>query len=390
MTQIYLLEPAPSPEWFPFSHCRPVAELRAGAWLIRERWEAAFEGETAALFGDAPQLRSFVEEGVPPITARDVVSGPAVVGRSDFAPSGVKPALPSGPARLVNDGTTVGWWVPEGATWQGEHPDWSEVELDGVVLHGAFDVVTAQEHLLAPDTQDFTNESADPLPQGCVVIGDPGDVVILGAAVEPGTTFDVRQGVVVIEQHCHVKSGTRFEGPVYVGPGSEILGGSIHQCSIGPRCKIRGEVANTTFLGYANKAHDGFVGHSVVGRWVNLGAGTTTSNLKNTYGIIRLRVGEAEVDSGRQFLGTLFGDHCKTAIGTMLSTGAVIGCGANVLDYSSAPKYVPAFAWGAGGGVMQRDGFLKTAARVMPRRQIEFNDAIRNMLGTIYDIAVSG
>ncbi len=389
MTHIHMLEPEPKPEWFPFADCRPICELRAGAWLIRERWEAAVDGQCTAIFGP-PHLHSFVEDGVPPVTARAQVTGPAVVARSDFAPAGVPVDPPGGPARLVNDGTTVGWWIPEDCTWDSEHPDWAEVEIQGMLLHGAFDIVTAQEHFLSPDAQDFTNEAGDPLPQGSIVIGDPADVVILGAAVEPGTIFDVRRGVVVIEQHCHVKSGTRFEGPVYVGPGSEIFGGSVSSCSFGPRCKVRGEIAHTTFVGYSNKAHDGFVGHSVVGRWVNLGAGTTTSDLKNTYGPIRMKVADRSVETGRQFLGSLLGDHCKTGIGTMLSTGAAVGVGANVFDFPTAPKYVPPFAWGAHGDLMDRAGFLKTAARVMPRRNVEMSDEIRDMLGAIYDHATAG
>ena len=389
MTTVYLLEPEYTKEWFPFAGSRPICELRAGAWLIRERWEAASEGDASGIF--APSIiHSFVEEGVPPVTEKESVVGPAVIGCSDFAPAGVHADLPDHPARLVNDGVTVGWWVPEGVTWDGDQPEWEESEIEGVSLQGAFDIVTAQEHFLAPDTLDFTQEAGDPLPQGSVVIGDPADVVILGAAVEPGVVFDVRSGVVVIEQHCHVKSGTRFEGPVYVGPGTEILGGSIHQCSFGPRCKVRGELANTTFIGYANKGHDGFVGHSVLGRWANLGAGTTTSNLKNTYGPIRLKVDDKSIETGRQFLGTLFGDHCKTGIGTMLSTGAVVGAGANVFDFATAPKFVPPFAWGDTGAVMDRNGFLKTAARVMPRRQVEITDEVSEMQGAIYDNNVSG
>lgn len=292
------------------------------------------------------------------------------------------------PLRLVNQGVTVGWWVPEGSTWDGAHDDWSEMEIDGLSLKGTYDLITALEHLLVPDAADFTNERSDPIPQGCVVIGDPSDVVILGAAVEPGTVFDVRHGVVVIEQHTHVKYGTRLEGPVYVGPGCEILGGPIHGCSIGPRCKVRGEMSDSVMVGYANKGHDGFVGHSVVGRWVNLGAGTTTSNLKNTYGNVKLVLDDVPLETGRQFLGTLFGDHCKTAIGTMLSTGAAIGTGANVFGNTAAVKYAPPFAWGFTSDRMQLDGFLRIAERVLPRRQVEFTDQVRAMLTAVYEHAV--
>src|SRR2546426_3492982 len=105
-------------------------------------------------------------------------------------------------------------------------------------------------------------------------------------------------------------------------------------------CKIRGEVSTCVFLGYANKAHDGFVGHSVIGRWVNLGAGTVTSDLKNTYGPVRLDVNGTALETGLQFLGSLIGDHAKTAIGTLLGTGTVIGAGANVFDAVRPPKYV--------------------------------------------------
>src|SRR3989304_3186572 len=111
MTTVYLLEPELGPAWYPFGDCRPICELRAGIWRIRERWEAVAEGSTGAIFGPE-HLRAFAEEGTPPVGAQEEVTGPAIVGRSDFAPSGEPPALESTPARLVNDGTTVGWWVP--------------------------------------------------------------------------------------------------------------------------------------------------------------------------------------------------------------------------------------------------------------------------------------
>ena len=146
---------------------------------------------------------------------------------------------------------------------------------------------------------------------------------------------------------------------------------------------------STTFLGYANKGHEGFVGHSVVGRWVNLGAGTTTSNLKNTYGSVRLDVNGARVETERQFLGTLFGDHAKTAIGSMLGTGTVVGAGANVFGDTRPPKYVPAFAWGFNSAVMDKEGFLRIAERVMPRRDVTVSKAVLDMLRTVYDHATA-
>jgi UDP-N-acetylglucosamine diphosphorylase/glucosamine-1-phosphate N-acetyltransferase len=388
VTDLYLIDPSPSAIWFPFADCRPIAELRAGTWLIRERWEAIAEGETKAIFGPT-HLHGFVEDGAPPVRATERVSGEAIIGRSDFAPSGVRPELPKTPARLTNEGETVGWWIPAGVEWTRETEDWAPVEIEGMLLHGAFDLLTALEHFLVADAADFTHERGDAIPDGSIVIGDPGDVVILGATVEPGVTFDTRHGAVVIEQHAYVKGGTRFEGPVYVGPGSEILGGPIQNCSIGPRCKVRGEIVASILLGYANKAHEGFIGHSVLGRWVNLGAGTTTSNLKNTYGSIRLSIGDDRFETGRQLLGTLFGDHAKTAIGILLDTGTVVGTGANVFGVERPPKHVRPFAWGSTGNLMERDGFLTVATRVMPRRQVQVTDEVRTALSAVYDHATA-
>ncbi len=383
MTKVYLLEPAESALWFPFSHCRPVAELRAGVWLIRERWEAVAQGDTEAIFGP-PHLQSFCEEGSPPVRSRAPVAGPALVGRSDFAPVGEPVELGSDPVRLVNEGEAVGWWVPAGAEWEADDPDWPSVELAGLLLRGSYDLLTALDHLLAPDVADFTQQPGDPIPDGCIVIGDPADVVIMGAAVEPGVIFDVRQGAVVLERRSYVKSGTRLEGPLYIGPATQVLGDSISASAVGPFCKIRGEIAHSLFLGYANKAHYGFIGHSVVGRWVNLGAGTTNSNLKNTYGPVRLSVGSERIETGMQFLGSLIGDHAKTAIGVQLDTGTVIGAGANVFGSVRPPKYVAPFSWGGAGETVDLEGFLKVAERVMPRRNVEFTEAVRSMLADIY------
>lgn len=387
MPDLYLVEPAVSPLWAPFQDARPLAELRAGAWLIRERWEAVADGPTRAVFGP-PHLHAFTEEGAAPVGPATPVEGPALVGRSDFAPSGIPPELDATPARLVSDEATVGWWVPAGATWTGEDAGGDPAPIEGMRLHGAFDLVTALEVLLAADVADFLREPGDHIPDGSIVVGDPHDVVLLGAAVEPGVVFDTRAGAIVLEQHSYVRSGSRLEGPLYVGPGTQLLGGAIGRCAIGPRCKVRGEMAWSTFVGYANKAHDGYLGHSVLGRWVNIGAGTTTSNLKNTYGSVRLEIGGERVETGRQFLGSLVGDHAKTAIGSLLSTGTVVGVGANVFGRANVPKQVPAFAWGVGGERMTEEGFLTVARRVMERRQVEVTEPVAAMLVAAYRHAV--
>jgi len=151
---------------------------------------------------------------------------------------------------------------------------------------------------------------------------------------------------------------------------------------------VHGEVSNVIFIGHANKGHDGFVGHSILGRWVNLGAGTITSNLKNTYGTVQLWTPDGIRETGLQFLGTLFGDHAKTGIGLRLTTGTVIGAGANVYGTVMPPKAVPPFGWGEAGSLAayRVEKFLEVAERMMARRHVTLTEGARQQLLASYAI----
>lgn len=367
---LYLLEPInPGVVWAPFAGVRPVAELRAGVWRIRERWEGILDAEATAILGD--HCAGFYEGAEPPVQPLAPVDGPCIVAASWFAPSGAPLDLDPDARRLTHEGATVAWIVSEGEQWEAPHDEGDAQEVDGLLLHGAYDLLTALEHLLPADCADLLATRGDDLPGGSIVIGEASDVVILGAFVEPGVVFDTRGGSIVVDEGAQVRSGARLEGPLYVGPHSIILGGDVRGSVFGPHCRVRGEVSACVFHGYVNKAHEGFVGHSVLGPWVNLGAGTTTSNLKNTYGTVRLEPESGRIETERQFLGSLIGDHAKTAIGTMLGTGTIVGAGANVFG-GAVPKWVPPFAWGTTGGErLSEEGFLKIAGRVFPRRQVE-------------------
>jgi UDP-N-acetylglucosamine diphosphorylase/glucosamine-1-phosphate N-acetyltransferase len=382
---LYLLEPeTPGPAWAPFAGVRPIAELRAGVWLIRERWEAALRMDAAALVGGLAE--GFTEGDEPPSRPLGPIEGPAVVASSTFAPSGKPPEVTPGTRRLEHEGTTVGWIVDAGETWTEPHARGPAAPIEGLPLRGTYDLLTALEQMLLADCTDFLAATdQDPVPAGSIILGDPGQVLLRGAAVEPGVVFDVRHGPVVLEPQVEVRHGTRLEGPLYAGPHTRLLGGFIRNSVFGPWCVARGEIASSLFLGFANKGHDGFVGHSVLGHWVNLGAGTTTSNLKNTYGAIRLTIDNHVMATQRTNLGSLIGDHAKTAIGTMLPTGTVIGAGANVFGPTPPGKYVRPLAWGsAGAEVLDEEGFLRVASRVMPRRQVEFSAERRESLRHTY------
>lgn len=378
----FLQEPADPIAWSPFLGARPVGELRAGSWRIRERWQQALGVPALGHLGDTASR--FHELDEPPFHAGAPSGGKTgvIVARSDFAPATTRLTLPSGTSRLVHRGEAVGWMVAPGAPWVRSEAG-PAVEVPGLLLRGSFDLVTALEELLPADCAALLATHGGPAPEGCLVLGNPSHLGVSSASIEPGVVFDVRGGPVIVAAGAQVLSGTRLEGPCHVGPGARVLGGVVRGSVIGPRSVVRGEVSASVFLGYANKAHDGFVGHSYLGHWVNLGAGTTTSNLKNTYGQVRLSIHGASIDTGRQFLGSLVGDHAKTAIGTMLSTGTVIGAGANV--FGPAPgKYVPPFAWGLDGALVTEEGFMQVAGRVLPRRDVELTSGRRESLLAMY------
>lgn len=152
--------------------------------------------------------------------------------------------------------------------------------------------------------------------------------------------------------------------------------------SIGPTCKVRGEVADSILLGYVNKAHDGYLGHALLGRWVNLGAMTTNSDLKNNYGPVTVWTPTGPTDTGLMKVGCFLGDHVKTGIGTILNTGTVVGAGSNLFGGAMPPVMVPAFSWGSGSELTdyRLDKFLESAERAMARRRVVLTEDARALL----------
>lgn len=184
------------------------------------------------------------------------------------------------------------------------------------------------------------------------VIYEPENILIEeGAEVEALAVLDARSGPIYIGKNSIIRPHSYLRGPLSIGPG----------------CRIGGEISNSIFHGYSNKAHFGFIGHSYIGEWVNLGAGTTNSNLKNTYGTVKVVVAGKEVDTGQQFLGCFIGDHAKLGIGTLITTGAVIGVAANVFGGGITPKFIPSFSWGGKEGDLEK--IIQTIRRMKERRK---------------------
>jgi UDP-N-acetylglucosamine diphosphorylase/glucosamine-1-phosphate N-acetyltransferase len=219
-------------------------------------------------------------------------------------------------------------------------------------------------------------------PTDATVVGNEKVFIEEGAQIGPHVVLDASAGPILIRKGAVVAPFTHLIGPAAVGRDSQILGDRVALSSIGDHCKVRGELSNSIILGHSNKGHAGFVGHSYLGRWVNLGALTTTSNLKNTYGPVQIWTPTGVRTTGQQFLGTLFGDHAKTGIGTMLSTGTVMGAGANIFGANTPPKVIPPFAWGTAEPFETYDvaKFLVVAARAMARRQVNLGDKASKQL----------
>ena len=199
-------------------------------------------------------------------------------------------------------------------------------------------------------------------------------------------------GPIYIEEDVEIMEGAMIRGPVYIGKGSIIkMGAKIYgPVVIGPYCKIGGEVSNCIFLGYSNKAHDGFLGHSIIGEWCNIGAGTNNSNLKNDYGHVKVwdYVKNKFIDSKQQFLGLYMGDHSKCAINTSFNTGTTIGVNCNIFGTGFPRNFIPSFSWGGVQGFKEYnfEKAIDVAKKVMSRRNVELTNEYINMLRAIYDM----
>jgi UDP-N-acetylglucosamine diphosphorylase/glucosamine-1-phosphate N-acetyltransferase len=381
MTNVYLLSPdRDGGSWAPFAGATPLSELRAGGWRLRERWELGLDARTAAI---ASALLAEHATGAPPLITAAAINGPAWVVDVTFAPK--LPMRSVGRARrLLHGGRTVAWRLEAGEAWTGPFDHGDGLVIEGRALAGAFDLIGALEQLLFTDTVAALDRATDPFPDGTIVFGNPGAIGLHGATLEPGVILDVTKGAIILERGVQVRSGTRLEGPLWVRENTWILGGHLRHVTVGPGCRLHGEISTSVFNGFANKSHDGFIGHSVVGEWVNIGAGTITSNLKNTYGPVRLDVGDVRIETHRTNVGALIGDHAKIAIGTLLPTGSVVGAGANLFGAPRAAKYTPPFAWGDTGERVGADQFVAMAERVLPRRDMEVTPAVVSALRAMH------
>lgn len=401
MTSFYLYDDAVSRRFEPFALTRPVGELRAGALLVRERWSHVLGIPCGGSITSA-HLADFDEPGAAPVVTGELPAGAILVNARALPSLTTVVSTSTETVRVADRVAAVRLAQPMTVAALGEGTqsleslataDAEVEELSGHWLDAVWDLVATIDRILPDDIIAIARlrGTSAARPDGCAGVGatDGGTNAIYleeGATVEPFVTFDLSTGPIYLERGATLQSFTRIQGPCWIGRDSVVGCDRIASLIVGDTCKVHGESSHTVFLGHCNKAHDGFVGHSYLGRWVNLGANTVTSNLKNTYGTIELWTPEGERDSGQQFLGTLFGDHAKTGIGLKLTTGTVFGAGAQLYGLHMPPKAVAPFAWGDGAPYQEYklDKFLDVAQRMMARRKIELTDKARRQLSAAH------
>lgn len=220
-----------------------------------------------------------------------------------------------------------------------------------------------------------------------VIVNNPADVFInQNIDVGAGVILDASEGPILIDQYSRIDIGALIKGPVYIGqksiinPGSRLRG----NVSIGPVCKIGGEIEDVVIQGYTNKQHDGYLGHSFLGEWINLGANTTNSDLKNNYSNIRMKISkDIEINTLKQFLGVCIGDYTRTGISTMLNSGTVTGLGANVFGSGFQDKYIESFQWGKDDKT-DFEKFIETCIKMKERRNLRLSKIEIKLLKNIY------
>ncbi len=262
-------------------------------------------------------------------------------------------------------------------------------DLEAERLSGLADLVRLQAPVLSADLDRILSETTAP-----DTVGDGSgyrleDIRIgPGCRIDLGSVLDARNGPIVLGPDCEVTPQTWIQGPFFSAGRSQFLGGRIGGgTSVGPRCRVRGEVEASVLLGYDNKVHDGFLGHSYAGEWVNLGALTTNSDLKNNYSVVNVAGDEGPESSGMTKVGIFLGDHVKTRIGCLLSCGTVVGVGANLFgDAAVVSGRIPDFSWGTGPGATQYEinKFLRTVETVYERRGVPWTPEAESALREVH------
>ena len=371
----------------PFTHTRPVADIRCGILTMRERWEKVLGMATSTLTEDYLQA-------VFPVNASNYnlyING-AVYATLALAKEVT--SLKQG-QKLVSGALLVAFRDADIA-FGDIHSASNRMEAvtsksDCTAISNPWDIFSQNDKAIKADYDFLTSgRESQPLPDNITV---SGNAIFLeeGASIGAGAIINTNSGPVYLGKDAEIMEGAIMRGPLAACEHSVIkMGAKVYGATtIGPGCKVGGEISNVVFFANSNKAHDGFLGNAVIGEWCNLGADTNCSNLKNNYDEIKAwnEHQNKSVKTGLTFCGLMMGDHSKAGINTMFNTGTIVGVSCNVYGGGFPPTFIPSFSWGGTEGLTtyRLDRAMDTANRMMGRRNKQLSDADKQMLQTIFD-----
>jgi UDP-N-acetylglucosamine diphosphorylase/glucosamine-1-phosphate N-acetyltransferase len=392
MKNIILFDPDTRDQFLPLTFTRPVGELRIGILTIREKWERLLNGTVSYITQD------YLSDKFPIHISDDnfVVNG-AVLPNDALCQ--LIHTLNNNEA-LTKDGELIAARL-DSQQFQRLMSDSDIEELAGFELEGVnyttlnhvWDIYKFNAEALKNDFKLITDgRKSGPLSISNRIVGDASKIFLEEGAVVECAILNTQNGPIYIGKNAEIMEGCIIRGGLAMGEGSILkMGAKIYGATtLGPHCKVGGEVNNAVLLGYSSKGHEGYLGNSVIGEWCNIGADTNTSNLKNTYEEVKLwnYPKQSFVKTGMQFLGLIMGDHSKCAINTMFNTGTVVGVSANIFGAGFPRNFIPSYSWGGGSSAYETFNFNKAmlvAERVMERRQLKLTEQDRVMLKHIFD-----
>ena len=399
--------------FLPLTYTKAVFELKCGAYSLVERLRGQLPGSRLQLTCRGYLARAVARRLKAPVNRLEevdeealLVSGRLVPREVDLGRLAVRGVVwtvdGSFAASLLPPSEVEGLWglieagrLNEVASRLRER-GYELRALDGATLIGyPWQLVELTPQLLPGDLARMAGRGGGVVEDGAVVKGDRGMLIIdEGATIEPYVVIDVRRGPVYVGEGSVVHAGSRIEGPSFIGRGVLIQGAYVRAgCVIGDMCRLGGggEVEETVIHGFTNKHHYGFIGHSYIGEWVNLAAGTTNSDLKNTYGTVRVAVGSLRVDTGLLKVGCFIADHAKTSIGSMIYTGVKVGVCSHVHGF--VVRDVPSFTiWAESLGrrptELKLESAIETARRMRARRSVELSVEEEEVLREVFRATV--
>lgn len=382
--------------FYPLALCRPIWELRCGMTTLGQKMAAKLAARDVACFVPPYLAEVYRTQTAWPVNDAASLAGDDLMIVAANVKASELAIAAEGPSQVVldADGEVLVARInradlhrlPAGsidALLASAQTLPAAPDASAPVWNYTWDLILASPKQLADDFRAAGHSGIEgTVEQPSGVRGSLKDIYIApGALVHPMAVLDAANGPIYIDEGAEIHPFTRIEGPCYIGKKSIMLGTKCREGnSIGPMCRVGGEVEESIIDGYSNKYHDGFLGHAYVGRWVNLGALTTNSDLKNDYSSVTVMLdGKTPIDTGSTKVGALIGDHTKTSIGTLLNTGAYVGAMCLIATTGKLlPKYIPSFAWYMEGVVTKGFGKKKlyeTARTAMGRRKCQWTSA---------------